>query len=248
MVENDENNPNYWINMGYSLTAQGKDEQAIKYYKKALELDPDNVVAHGNLGNAYSTKRDFENAKKHLEYVTRRYPEYVEGWINLGVFYGEEGNKLDQELNCFKEAIKLDPSRPQIWRNIGNIYRTKRKFEEAKPYYEESLRLRPDHVDTLYDYALVHFNLNEIDQAEKCCDKILEIDPNHADANSDKGAALYMNGKYVDAIPFFDRVLRFHDVSVKTRVRTLRNKAIALRKLGDPENAKKCDEEADRLY
>lgn len=75
----------------------------------------------------------------------------------------------------------------------------------------------------------------------------MELDPNHADANADKGAALCLSGKYDDAILFFDRVLRFHDVSVKTRVRTLRNKAISLRELGDPENAKKCDEEADRL-
>jgi len=247
MAEKDENDPNYWINMAYTLTTQNRPDSAIKYYEKALELDPDNVVALGNLGNIYSQKGDFVNAKKYLEYVTRRYPDLVEGWINLGVQYGEEGNQLDKEIKCFEKALELDPSRPQIWRNIGNIYRTKKMYPEAKPYYEESLRLRPDHIDTLYDKANVHFNLNETDDAEKCYDKILELDPNHPDANSDKGAVLCKKEMYADGIPFFDRALKTHDASVKTKIRTLRNKAIALRKLGESGDAFKCEEEADTL-
>lgn len=245
MEDKDENDPDYWINMAFTLSSHDKTDKAIKYYEKALELDPENIVALNNLGNAYSEQGDLETAKKHLQYLTRRYPDYVEGWINLGVLYGEEGNKLDQEMKCFKKALELDPSRPQIWRNIGNIYRTKKMFPEAKPYYEESLRLRPEHVDTLYDKAFVHFNLNETDEAEKCYDKILEIDPNHADANSDKGVVLCKKGKYVDGIPFFDRALR--DANARTRIRTLRNKAIALQKLGKTDGARKCDEEANRL-
>ena len=65
MSRNKEKNPEYWINMGYSLTTEGKDEQAKKYYKKALELDPKNLTALVNLAKGVKVK-DLEDSKKHL--------------------------------------------------------------------------------------------------------------------------------------------------------------------------------------
>ena len=45
----DENNPAYWANMAFSLQRDAKPEKAEMYYKKALELDPDNAVYLINL-------------------------------------------------------------------------------------------------------------------------------------------------------------------------------------------------------
>ena len=42
--------------MAYSLTCQGKDDKAKKYYEKALELDPtlyDKAYAHFCLSSSY---------------------------------------------------------------------------------------------------------------------------------------------------------------------------------------------------
>jgi tetratricopeptide (TPR) repeat protein len=50
MSEN-EDNPDYWINMAYSLQREGKPEKAQKYYEEALKLDPENVVALINLSS-----------------------------------------------------------------------------------------------------------------------------------------------------------------------------------------------------
>jgi tetratricopeptide (TPR) repeat protein len=247
MAEGNEDNPDYWINMGFSLTQQGKRKESIKYYKKALELDPENFVALMNIANAYAEGdvEERKEAEKNLLYLTRCYPDSVEGWINLGVFYGEEG-KINEEMDCYTKALQLDPSRAEIWHNRGRLYKTIKWFREAISDFEESLRLRPDHIDTVYDKGYAHFHLNEINDAEECYDKVIELDPMHADAISDKGAVLAHKGKYAEAIPFFDRALK-NQMTVATRVRTLRNKAIALRQLGESENADKCDQEADDL-
>ena len=63
MSRNEQKNPEYWINMGYSLTTEGKDEQAKKYYKKALELDPKNLTALVNLAKGANVQ-DLEESKK----------------------------------------------------------------------------------------------------------------------------------------------------------------------------------------
>ena len=44
-------------NFGIVLAARGRDDAAIDHYRQALDIDPDNVDAHNNLGNALLTAR-----------------------------------------------------------------------------------------------------------------------------------------------------------------------------------------------
>jgi tetratricopeptide (TPR) repeat protein len=129
MSRNEEKNPEYWTNMGYSLTAEGKDEHAKKYYKKALELDPKNLIALVNIAKGVDVQ-DVEDSKRYLVRAIEINSSLVEAWINLGVVYGLEKNN-EMELECFNKAIKLDRSRPEAWHNRGRAYKERGLFTLA---------------------------------------------------------------------------------------------------------------------
>ncbi|MDW0294639.1 MAG: tetratricopeptide repeat protein, partial [Nitrososphaeraceae archaeon] len=86
--------------------------------------------------------------KKNLIQATELYPNMVEVWINLSTVYNHEGDQ-EQEMNGYDRALELDSSRPQIWHNRGYLYRQKGMFKDAILDYQESLRLRPQHIQTL---------------------------------------------------------------------------------------------------
>ncbi|HEX7818671.1 MAG TPA: tetratricopeptide repeat protein [Nitrososphaeraceae archaeon] len=152
MSRNKEKNPEYWINMGYSLTTEGKDEQAKKYYKKALELDPKNLTALVNLAKGVKVK-DLEDSKKHLLQAIEINSSLVEAWINLGVVYGIEKNK-ERELECFNKAIELDPGRPEAWHDRGRACKERGMYNLAVHDYDEALRLKSDRIGTLYEKSV----------------------------------------------------------------------------------------------
>jgi tetratricopeptide (TPR) repeat protein len=52
---------------GMYLQNTGRTDQAIENYKKALERNPVSVNAHYNLGLAYVSKKNFEEANKHAQ-------------------------------------------------------------------------------------------------------------------------------------------------------------------------------------
>ena len=52
---------------GMYLQNTGRTDQAIENYKKALERNPDSLNAHYNLGLAYVSKKNFEEANRHAQ-------------------------------------------------------------------------------------------------------------------------------------------------------------------------------------
>ena len=48
--------PDYYNRMGVFLDSQGKIDEALEKYKKALRIDPSNREAHYNLAVAYHKK------------------------------------------------------------------------------------------------------------------------------------------------------------------------------------------------
>jgi len=52
-----------YVKLGLAYKAQGNTTKAIQSYEKAIELDPDNVGAYYNLGNAYADQGSYETSQ-----------------------------------------------------------------------------------------------------------------------------------------------------------------------------------------
>jgi len=65
----------------------GKVEDAIQHYAKALSYSPDFYPAHNNLGSDYLARRDFENARSQFEAAVTINKNDPEGHLNLGNVY-----------------------------------------------------------------------------------------------------------------------------------------------------------------
>ncbi|MEH2338683.1 tetratricopeptide repeat protein [Nostoc sp.] len=51
-IQIDPNYVNAHVNLGFTLQAQGKLDEAITAYRKAIQIDPNYVNAHNNLETA----------------------------------------------------------------------------------------------------------------------------------------------------------------------------------------------------
>jgi tetratricopeptide (TPR) repeat protein len=53
--------------MGQVSASLSRYQEAIKYYRKALEMSPDNVEVYINLGYLYKTMAKFQEARENLQ-------------------------------------------------------------------------------------------------------------------------------------------------------------------------------------
>jgi tetratricopeptide (TPR) repeat protein len=78
-------NPQCVVNLAYTAWQAKALEQAIYFYKQALQLDPDNAVAHNNLGCIYFDDLNHEaKALYHFEEAVAQNPHYAMAHFNHG--------------------------------------------------------------------------------------------------------------------------------------------------------------------
>lgn len=70
--------------MGINLKRQGKLEEALKYYKNAMDLQPDNSIFQYNTGVLYNLVCDYSQAVATLERSIENNRENVYAYLALG--------------------------------------------------------------------------------------------------------------------------------------------------------------------
>lgn len=84
---------NMYNYIGVLFHNSGNYGRAIKYFKKALEIDNNNAWAHSNLGNDLYIIGNNEEAKEHLEKALELRPEQTTAMSILGDIYRDAGDK-----------------------------------------------------------------------------------------------------------------------------------------------------------
>ena len=64
---------------------QGRTNEAISYFKKAIEIRPDYARAHYNLGNAMMQKQKYDKAISSYQMAIALKPNYAQAHDNLKI-------------------------------------------------------------------------------------------------------------------------------------------------------------------
>ncbi|HVO67006.1 MAG TPA: tetratricopeptide repeat protein [Syntrophales bacterium] len=101
--------PTGWVDKGVALVMEGKYNEAINAFDKAIEQNPRDAVAYNNRGAAYGQlgnyKQQIEDSNKAIELN----PEDAVAYNNRGVAHGELGD-YEQEIEDCTKAIELNPN------------------------------------------------------------------------------------------------------------------------------------------
>jgi tetratricopeptide (TPR) repeat protein len=115
-------------------------EDALMFYQKALEGDPQNEFSPKNgqcqakmaFGN-YQLKKNDQTIAAYRELLSDKYPDYRDtyslGWFNLGLVQLLSGNENDAR-EAFQRALKIDSKNADAHFGLGKIY--EKKYSQTK--------------------------------------------------------------------------------------------------------------------
>ena len=128
-----------WLGKGEIFRIQGRYNESLLAYDKALELDP-------------------------------RYPEDV--WIGRGRLLDSMGRpqeaqrEYNQSFRSYREIVKNNSRRCDIWYGQGNALLGLKKYEEALQTYNNATFLNPNYAEAWFDKGLALLALNRDVEAE----------------------------------------------------------------------------------
>jgi len=142
-------------NKGNALKDQGKCDEAIEYYEKAIEIDPQFAKAWHGKGTALASLGDFKGSLKSYDEALEIDPKDAEVWRHKADALQSMG-MLDEAVNAYNEAIRHSPGDFDLWIDKALTVQRQGKFEESLDIYYEAIESIPiyetEKIAMLWDF------------------------------------------------------------------------------------------------
>ncbi len=125
-----EPQPAIYNDLGFVLERQGLPEEAIRAYRKAIELDPKSATAQYNLGSSLARSGNLAEAEHHLRSALKMSPD-AKTYTGLGIVLWQQG-RTDDAVASLRAAIEADPTDATARQKLAEILESAGRTDEAR--------------------------------------------------------------------------------------------------------------------
>lgn len=226
-------NPHHHVlhyNYGLFLEKEGHWRKAVGEYRKALSIDADFAPAKNRLRSAPNLRPSSDMEEK--ERFTMKSDGQDSARTSSNVDFTARGlaclkqEKWTEALEAFVSALEHDKDNADLRYLCGYLLELLGQREAALEQYQEALKLRPRHVNTLCQLALEAWNQGLVDDCITLYREILAEEPDHLEAHYNLALALEHQGKYDNALVHIEKALELcpDPESIREKAAMLRNR------------------------
>jgi tetratricopeptide (TPR) repeat protein len=169
-----------YCHLGYLSKIEGDTVAALKWFEKALRINPDLRQALVLRSSVFTAQKEYAAAQNDIslysEDAKTDHALYNEAVLNKHL--GDYQNALRK----YESLLQKNPNDVYLLNSIGNLYNFFGDFELAANYYNRALQLRPDYHTARYNLGItLLLQLRHV----KACAELRE-----AEANNIPGAAV----------------------------------------------------------
>lgn len=185
-------------NLGTELHQEGKCEEAILHYRKAIQ----------------GVEEQFPGFP---------HPHFGIPYYCLGIAL-EETNQVDEAISCLERAIEINPQHGEAYHQLGMIKYGKGNIEESIEDFEKAIKHKPDYA---WPHAFLGNALYDQGNLESAANAYIEaaaLAEDNKDVQFAAASLLHQNGDYKEAVVYYDRFLSLNpqdDTALRLRAKAL---------------------------
>jgi tetratricopeptide (TPR) repeat protein len=135
LSEADPRNPVYLNKLGIALHQQAALTLAIKYYERAVKVDPTYADAENNIGTIWYQRKRYGKAIRAYQKAINLRKDMPVLYSNLAYAYFED-KKYEQSLASFRQALTLDPKFfEQSGSRMGSVLQDRSVDDRGRFYF-----------------------------------------------------------------------------------------------------------------
>lgn len=166
-------NAQAWNHLGLASHQAGRANEALRAYRKALDVDVNLAPARFNLGCLLIEINQPDAAATEFAAYTIIQPKAVDGWLKRAraEFLARH---FDAAEKSYKAALALNPKQPEVWNTLGIVQLYRSRVSDSFLAFNSGIQQQPAYAPALFNAALVsHFYLprRPVDQRPFALDK-----------------------------------------------------------------------------
>jgi len=155
--------------------------EAERFFRKAIDLDPDFALAHVGLADTLSL---------HVAYSGK----------------SSEATLVEADRAASK-ALELDPNLGEAWASRGNVAMTRAQWEDAERFLRRAIELTPNYAPAHHWMSFVLRGENRLEEERAHAERAVQLDPLSAVVSLNLGYTLEAMGRFDEAAARYRRAI-----------------------------------------
>jgi anaphase-promoting complex subunit 3 len=171
--------PQTWCALGNCFSLQKEHETALRFFRRALQLDPKYPYAHTLCGHEYFANEDFEKAMTSYRAAIRLDPRHYNAWYGLGtVYYRQEKYELSEYH--FRHALGINSRSSVLFCYLGMAQHALRRTGDALELLQRAVALDAKNPLAKYEKASVLLSDDKFQEALEELEELKTVAPREA--------------------------------------------------------------------
>jgi tetratricopeptide (TPR) repeat protein len=189
------------FNQGNEFFAEKKYDEAISAFEQFLEKYPGSYQVHINIGNCYIQKNELDKAAQEFNKVLEGIkPEKddiraneiaTKAMAGIGEVYLLKGD-FENAQKYIKKVLDNFPEDEHLTFNMGEIYFSNNKIDDAIHYYEQSKQINPKWGKPYLKLGYAYLNKGNFEKAKENLRIFIEVDPDSPDIQTAQNILKYL--------------------------------------------------------
>ena len=186
------------LDRGNTFLKEGRFDEALAAFEEFAAKFPDIHAVRLNIGRACMEKGDLDRAEAEFKAVLDKTgpgqedlrdhkDTSLKALSGLGEVALRRGD-FETAQGFFRRALEISPEDPAAAYNVGEIFFSNQKTDEAIAYFELAIQIKGDWPKAYHRLGLVCLNKGDFPKALANLKKFLELDPQNPEAAGVKAA------------------------------------------------------------
>jgi len=171
--------PQTWCVLGNCFSLQKEHELALKFFQRAIQLDPKYTYAHTLSGHEYFANEDFEKSMNCYRAALRLDSRHYNAWYGLGTVYYRQEKYVMSEYH-FRYALNINSKSSVLFCYAGMAKHALGENSEATALLSQAIALDEKNPLARYEMAAVLMSEEKYEQALEELQTLQEIAPKEA--------------------------------------------------------------------
>ncbi|XP_014248268.1 cell division cycle protein 27 homolog [Cimex lectularius] len=176
LVALDKHTPEAWCAAGNCYSLQKEHDVAIKFFQRAVQVDPNFAYAYTLLGHEYVVTEELDKGMSCFRNAVRLDARHYNAWYGIGTIYSKQEKFLLAELH-YKRALSINPNSCVLMCHIGVVQMALSRKDEALETLNKALQLEPNNPLCKFHRASILASCNRHHEALTELEELKELVP-----------------------------------------------------------------------